>query len=83
MNHAQNTAELLRKHTACQLGDELAFFRRHKPEWMAQHRGEFVVLGKQTFGGFYKTYSEAMRARIRMFGLVSPFLIEEICEEVK
>jgi hypothetical protein len=83
MNHAQNTGDFLRKHTASQLGDELAFFHRHKPEWLAHHRGEFVVLGKQSFGGFHKTYTEAMRAGIRMFGLVRPFLIKEICEEAK
>ena len=78
MNQAQNTEELLRKHTASQLGDELAFFRQHKQEWMARHQGEFVVLGKQTFGGFYKTYPEALQAGTRMFGLVKPFLIEKI-----
>jgi hypothetical protein len=83
MNHGQNTGELLRKHTASQLGDELAFFHRYKREWMAKHRGEFVVLGKQTFGGFHKTYPEALQAGIRMFGPVAPFLVEEICEEAK
>lgn len=83
MSHAQKTAEFLRKRTAAQLGNELAFFHRHKQEWMAKHRGEFVVVGKQTFGGFYKTYLEALQAGTRMFGLVDPFLIEEIREEEK
>jgi hypothetical protein len=55
VNHLQEP-ELLRRHMASQLGEEVAFFRQHKHEWLAAHRGEFVVLGKQTFGGFYKTY---------------------------
>jgi len=83
MNHAQSTGELSRKHAASQLGDELVFFRQHRHEWLAAHRGEFIVLGKQTFGGFYKTYTAALQAGTRMFGLVTPFLIEEICEEVQ
>lgn len=76
-----NAREILRKHTASQLGDESAFFRQHRQEWMPQHQGEFVLIGKQTFGGFYKTYQEALQAGIRMFGLASPFLIEELCED--
>ena len=76
----EHTRELLRKHTAAQLGNEADFFRQHSREWIPQHLGEFVLIGKQTFGGFYKTYSEALQAGIRMFGIASPFLIEEICE---
>ena len=41
----------------------------------------FILLGKQTFGGFHKTHMEAMRAGIRMFGPISPFLVEQILEE--
>jgi len=81
MNDAQNNSEILRRHKAVQLSDERAFFQQHKLEWMAEHRGEFILLGKQVFGGFYKTHGEAMKAGIRMFGLVSPFLVEQIFEE--
>jgi hypothetical protein len=76
-----NARELLRKHTASQLSHEFTFFRQHKQEWVPQHQGEFVLIGKQTFGGFYKTYQGALQAGIRMFGVTSPFLIEELCEE--
>jgi hypothetical protein len=48
---------------------------------MPEHRGEFILLGKQAFGGFYKTRGEAMKAGIRMFGPVHPFLVEQILEE--
>jgi hypothetical protein len=83
MSHLQGTEELLRKHLSAQLSEELAFFHQHKGEWMGAHRGDFVLMGKQIFGGFYRTYSEALRAGTRMFGLVAPFLIEEIREEAE
>ena len=81
MNDVQNSSEILRRHQAAQLSDELSFFHEHKQEWMAEHRGEFILLGKQAFGGFYKTHGEAMKAGIRMFGPVRPFLVEQILEE--
>ena len=81
MTEVQNATEILRRHQAVQLSDELSFFHQHKQEWIAEHRGEFILLGKQTFGGFHKTHMEAMRAGIRMFGPVSPFLVEQILEE--
>jgi hypothetical protein len=81
MGHLQDTGESLRRQMASQLSEELAFVQHHKHEWMASHRGDFVVIGKQTFGGFYKTYPEALRAGTRMFGLIRPFLIEEVRED--
>ena len=81
MTEVQNATEILRRHQAVQLSDELSFFHQDKQEWMAEHRGEFILLGKQTFGGFHKTHTEAMKAGIRMFGLVSPFLVEQILDE--
>jgi hypothetical protein len=81
MTEVQNATEILRKHQATQLSDELTFFHRHKREWVAEHRGEFILVGKHTFGGFHKTHTEAMKAGIRMFGPVSPFLVEQILEE--
>lgn len=80
MSHAQDTAGLLRQHAAIQLANELEFFRQFRSEWLATHRGQFVVIGKQTFGGFHPTYEEAVRAGRRMFGLIAPFLVEEICD---
>jgi hypothetical protein len=81
MTEVQNATQILRRHQAAQLSDELSFFHQHKQEWIAEHRGEFILLGKQTFGGFHKTHTEAMKAGIRMFGLASPFLVEQILEE--
>ena len=81
MNDGQSSNEILCKHQAAQFSNELVFFHQHKQEWVAEHCGEFILLGKQIFGGFYKTHGEAMKAGIRMFGPVRPFLVEQILDE--
>jgi hypothetical protein len=81
MSHTQNAEQLLRQHADVQLADELDFFLRHKHEWVTTHHGEFVLIGKATFGGFYPTYDAALRAGTKMFGLIAPFLIEKVCSE--
>ena len=73
-----NPVELVTRFSEAALREELRFFARHEQEWAAQHRGEFVLIGKQTFGGFHKSYEDAMRAGIRAFGPVVPFLIRQI-----
>lgn len=78
-SYNQDATELLRQHTSVQLAEELDFFHQHKSEWLPVHRGQFALIGKATFGGFYPTYSEALRAGTKMFGLIAPFLIEEVC----
>jgi hypothetical protein len=78
MSRIQHAGELLRQHATAQLGAEFDFFRRHKSEWLPAHRGQFVVIGKATFGGFYPTYNAALNAGTRMFGLITPFLVEEV-----
>ena len=79
MDELQRSRQALREQMAAQLPLELEFFRRHKAEWLAEHRGKFVLMGKQAFGGFHPTYDAALRAGARMFGLAAPFLIEEVC----
>jgi hypothetical protein len=78
MSYPQQKRQMLEEHMRAQLANEVEFFRRHKTEWLPARRGQFVLLGKQTFGGFHPTYDEAMRAGTRMFGQVAPFLIEEV-----
>lgn len=60
------------------LQDELRFFQEHERDWASRHSGRFVLIGKGTFGGFYRTYEDAMRAGIHSFGPVAPFLIRKI-----
>ena len=60
------------------LHHELQFFREHEREWARERRGWFVLLGKGTFGGFHRTYDDALRAGLRAFGPVAPFLVRKI-----
>ena len=60
------------------LQDEMRFFHEYESDWAAQHAGCFVLIGKGTFGGFHTTYEDAMRAGIRAFGPVAPFLIRRV-----
>jgi hypothetical protein len=78
MSHLQDAQQMLREQMAAQLAGELEFFRRHKAEWLPKHRGQFALIGKRVFGGFHPTYDAALRAGTRMFGLVTPFLIEQV-----
>ena len=80
MNELERSREELRKQMSVQLPRELEFFRRHKREWLADHRGQFVLMGKQTFGGFHSSYEAALQAGTRIFGLAAPFLIEQVCD---
>lgn len=73
-----NRAELVDRFSESALQEELRFFARHEHEWAAQHRGEFVLIGKQTFAGFHKSYEDAVRAGLRAFGPVAPFLIRQV-----
>jgi hypothetical protein len=60
------------------LQDELHFFREHEREWARECSGWFVVIGKGTFGGFHRSYEEAIQAGLRAFGPVAPFLVRKI-----
>jgi hypothetical protein len=73
-----NQTELVNRFSESALQEELRFFADHEQEWAAQHRGEFVLIGKQTFAGFHKSYEDAMRAGVRAFGPVAPFLVRQI-----
>lgn len=73
-----NQTELVNRFSEAALQEELRFFAEHEQEWAAQHRGEFVLIGKQTFAGFHKNYEDAMSAGVRAFGPVAPFLIRRI-----
>ena len=80
MNFVPDARQSLRDQVRAQLPAELKFFQQHKSEWLPAHRGQFALIGNQTFGGFYQTYQAALRAGTKMFGLVTPFLIEEVSD---
>ena len=60
------------------LREELRMFEVNAPHWARQHGGKFALLGKQCFAGFHLTYEDAMRAGVRAFGPVQPFLIRQV-----
>lgn len=60
------------------LREELRFFREHERDWAAQRAGWYVLIGKGTFAGFYKTHEDAMCAGMRAFGPIAPFLVRRV-----
>lgn len=63
---------------AAVLQEELEFLRQHQRDWAQQHQGEFVLIGKGMFCGFHASYQDALRAGVRAFGPVAPFLVRQI-----
>ncbi len=76
-------SELLHACDLLLLKDELAFFARHQHEWLPEREGQFVLIGRGTFGGFHPSHRAALEAGIRAFGPVAPFLIRRLTKEEK
>ena len=62
------------------LSTELAFYEKHKAEWLASHAGEFVLVGDSDEAGFFPNYETAFEAGLRAFGLEKEFLIKQVVE---
>ncbi len=62
------------------LATELAFYALHKPEWLKQHRGEYVVVKDNTVLGFYSAFEAAYRAGAGKYGIRTDFLVKQILE---
>jgi len=60
------------------LKSEYGVFERHRPEWSRAHNGEFVVIHGADVAGFYPDYESALRAGLKRFGLVTPFLVKQV-----
>lgn len=69
--------DVLERLSEAALPEELQFFREHEREWAAQHGDQFAVIGKGTFAGFHKSYTDAFQAGVRAFGL-APFLVKRV-----
>jgi len=65
--------------TQSPLGRELAFYERHKSEWLPRYENQFVVVAGDKVAGFYKDYESAWEAGTKEFGAQSSFLIKQIC----
>jgi hypothetical protein len=53
------------------LDRELAFFERHKSEWLDNHENQFVVVAGDKVAGFYIDYESAWDAGTKEFGQIS------------
>jgi hypothetical protein len=62
------------------LDHELAFFERHKSEWLNNHENQFVVVAGDKIAGFYADYESAWDAGTKEFGHQANFLIKQICQ---
>jgi len=62
------------------LAEELAFYARHKSEWLAGYPGKYVVIRGTEIIGFYSSFEEAYRAGASAFGIDTDFLVKQIVE---
>jgi hypothetical protein len=62
------------------LAVELAYFARHKSQWLAQKTGDYVVIKNDDLLGFYPNFEVAYRAGARAYGLNTDFLVKQVLE---
>jgi hypothetical protein len=63
------------------LASELDFYALHKDEWLAHHRGQYVVIKENSILDFYKTFEAAYRAGALTWGINTDFLVKQIVEK--
>ncbi len=59
---------------------ELAYFERHRAQWLSDHPGEFVLIKEEECVGFFDTFDAAYEAGVGKWGVVT-FLIKEVLGE--
>lgn len=58
---------------------ERKVFEEHREEWLLSNPGKFVAIqGEIVADGFFGTYTEALRAGLRKFGVSRGFLVKQI-----
>lgn len=62
------------------LQTELAFYTKHKQEYLSNYKGQFVLIKRETFVGAFTTEAQAYKAGIEQFGN-QPFLIKQVVED--
>jgi hypothetical protein len=59
--------------------DELKVFQEHRDEWLRTRAGKYVVIRDSVVAeGFFDTYSEALKAGLRTFGVGRNFLVKQV-----
>jgi len=59
------------------LATELATYERHKEELVGVNEGKFVLIQGEAIAGVWDTYTDALEAGYKQFGL-TPFLVKQI-----
>ncbi len=62
------------------LETELAYFERHRAQWISDHADDFAVIHDEELLGFYKDANEAYEAGVDAWGVIS-FLVKEVLDE--
>lgn len=57
---------------------ERAVFEKNRKKWVRTHPGEFVVIQDNEVAGFFKDYSEALKAGLKQFGVKRQFFIQQV-----
>ena len=58
---------------------ELTVFEKHRQEWSQSHPGDYVAIQDDVIAeGFFRTYEEAFRAGLKMFGVRRNFLVKQV-----
>jgi hypothetical protein len=58
--------------------EELKVFEAHRREWSQSHPGEFVAIQGGNIEGFFASYSDALRAGLKRFGVKRQFLVKQV-----
>jgi hypothetical protein len=59
--------------------EELRVFELHRQEWSRSHPGQFVAIqGDAVAEGFFSTYTDALKAGLKRFGVRNEFLVKQV-----
>ena len=59
--------------------DELRVFQENREVWLRANAGKFVAIQDSTVAeGFFDTYSEALKAGLKTFGVSRSFLVKQV-----
>lgn len=66
---------------ATSLKADFQVFEANRKEWLRLHEGKFVLIHRGSVAGFFDGYSDALQAGVKLFGVKSEFLIQQIYVE--
>ncbi len=60
------------------LATELDFYAAHKPAWLGENSGKYVVVQDRNLLGFYDSFEIAFKAGVVAFGVQRDFLVKQV-----